>query len=230
MEACIQFLLLLTAYFQGINAAFELTLVHTNDVHARFEETNTFGGACSITELSDGSCFGGVARRHHLVQTLRNKHSNLLFLDGGDQFQGTLWFNYYKGMAAAHFMNMLQYDVMVSARHTPFPKASVIIQEPPQTKCQFQPVHCSVHCGGSSRAIHWTLNIHALYHQCTPVYNVSVPSVTSGYTALGSVPCISFMTSGNKGYRRKMQLDVDVSPPADIIKINYHLLANRTCL
>ncbi len=164
MEACIQFLLLLTAYFQGINAAFELTLVHTNDVHARFEETNTFGGACSITELSDGSCFGGVARRHHLVQTLRNKHNNLLFLDGGDQFQGTLWFNYYKGMAAAHFMNMLQYDVMVSA-----------------------------------------FNSHTLYHQCTPVYTLSVSSVTSGYTALGSgsVPCTSFMTSGNKGYRRK---------------------------
>ncbi len=116
MEGWTKLLLLVTAYFKGINGVFELTLVHTNDVHARFEQTDTYGGTCSDSELSEGECFGGVARRHHFVQTLRNKHNNLLFLDGGDQFQGTLWFYYYKGMAAAHFMNMLQYDVMVSVQ------------------------------------------------------------------------------------------------------------------
>ena len=92
--------------------------MHTNDVHARFEQMDKYGGGCSSSESSEGKCFGGVARRHHLVQTLRNKHDNLLFLDAGDHFQGTLWFYYYKGMAAAHYMNMLQYDVMVRAHYT----------------------------------------------------------------------------------------------------------------
>ncbi len=30
-----------------------------------------------------------------------------------DQFQGTVWFNFYKGAEAAHFMNKLGYDAMV---------------------------------------------------------------------------------------------------------------------
>lgn len=34
----------------------------------------------------------------------------------GDQFQGTLWFYVYKGMAAGHFMNKAKYDVMVSSQ------------------------------------------------------------------------------------------------------------------
>lgn len=38
----------------------------------------------------------------------------MLFLDAGDQFQGTVWFNYYKGAEAAHFMNKLGYDAMVN--------------------------------------------------------------------------------------------------------------------
>ena len=39
---------------------------------------------------------------------------NLLLLDAGDQFNGSLWFNYYKGNATSYFMNKVQYDAMVS--------------------------------------------------------------------------------------------------------------------
>lgn len=38
---------------------------------------------------------------------------NVLLLDAGDQFQGTVWFNYYKGAEAAYFMNKLGYNAMV---------------------------------------------------------------------------------------------------------------------
>ena len=91
---------------------FVLRIAHTNDVHARFENTSSSGGTCRGNE-EDG-CYGGVARRYTIMEILRQQAgSNLLFLDAGDQFQGTLWFIYYQGNATSHFMNLLQYDVMV---------------------------------------------------------------------------------------------------------------------
>lgn len=91
-------------------STFELTLLHTNDNHARLEETSVDSGKCP----SGGACFAGVARRFTKVSEIRKKEKNVLFLDAGDQFQGTVWFNYYKGAEAAYFMNTLGYDVMVS--------------------------------------------------------------------------------------------------------------------
>ncbi|XP_039993539.1 snake venom 5'-nucleotidase-like [Xiphias gladius] len=92
---------------------FEVTLLHTNDNHARIEETNESSGKCP----SGGTCFAGVARRFTKVSEIRKKEKNVLFLDAGDQFQGTVWFNYYKGAEAAHFMNKLGYDVMAFGNH-----------------------------------------------------------------------------------------------------------------
>ncbi|KAH3736527.1 hypothetical protein DPMN_043098 [Dreissena polymorpha] len=94
--------------------AFDLTILHTNDVHARFEQFNKYGSDCSEKEAGSGQCFGGVARRLTKLNEIRRSHSNVLLLDAGDQFMGTLWFIVYKGLAAAHFMNKLGYDVMVS--------------------------------------------------------------------------------------------------------------------
>lgn len=94
----------------GTVSTFEVTLLHTNDNHARIEETSVDSGKCS----SSGPCFAGVARRFTKVSEIRRKEKNVLFLDAGDQFQGTVWFNYYKGAEAAHFMNNLGYDVMVN--------------------------------------------------------------------------------------------------------------------
>lgn len=41
----------------------------------------------------------------------------MLLLDAGDQYQGTVWFNYYKGEEAAYFMNKLKYDAMAFGNH-----------------------------------------------------------------------------------------------------------------
>ncbi|XP_018518998.1 snake venom 5'-nucleotidase [Lates calcarifer] len=110
IELCL-FLFLLNCL--GTAWTFELTVLHTNDNHARIEETSEDSGKCS----SSGPCFGGVARRFTKVSEIREKEKNVLFLDAGDQFQGTVWFNYYKGAEAAHFMNKLGYDVMAFGNH-----------------------------------------------------------------------------------------------------------------
>ncbi|XP_061098371.1 snake venom 5'-nucleotidase-like [Conger conger] len=93
-------------------ARLELTLLHTNDAHARIEETSARSGACT-----KGSCFAGVARRFTKIKDIRSRERNVLLLDAGDQFQGTVWFNYYKGAEAAYFMNKLGYDAMALGNH-----------------------------------------------------------------------------------------------------------------
>ncbi|KAJ8315770.1 hypothetical protein KUTeg_007920, partial [Tegillarca granosa] len=74
--------------------SFDLTILHTNDVHSRINEINTFVGRCTDTE---GKCYGGIARQKTLIDRLRQENPNTLLMDAGDQFQGTLWFYKYGG-------------------------------------------------------------------------------------------------------------------------------------
>ena len=51
------------------------------------------------------------------MEEIRRSHDNVLLLDAGDQFQGTIWFLYYQGDVTAHFMKRLGYDAMVRTTH-----------------------------------------------------------------------------------------------------------------
>uniref|UniRef100_A0A671UQG0 5'-nucleotidase n=1 Tax=Sparus aurata TaxID=8175 RepID=A0A671UQG0_SPAAU len=113
---CLRILLLLLGFSVSTSAAWDLVLLHTNDVHARVEETGKHSGKCSSSPRS-GGCFAGVARRATMIKRIRSSESNVLLLDAGDQFQGSVWFNFYKGAEAAHFMNKLQYDAMALGNH-----------------------------------------------------------------------------------------------------------------
>lgn len=95
-------------------AAFQLTLLHTNDVHARVEQTSSDSGKCQSRPLD---CYGGVARRYTKIQEIRATHPNVLLLDAGDQYQGTVWFSYFKGREVVRFMNLLGYDAMALGNH-----------------------------------------------------------------------------------------------------------------
>lgn len=112
LTVCLTTALLLLS---NCGSCFELTILHTNDVHARIQETNVYGGRCSAQDSAAKKCFGGVARRQTVINQIRKSDRNVLLLDAGDQFQGTVWFNVYEGTATADFMNMLRYDAMVSA-------------------------------------------------------------------------------------------------------------------
>lgn len=89
--------------------SWELTILHTNDVHSRLEQTSEDSTKC----LNASLCVGGVARLFTKVQQIRKEEPNVLLLDAGDQYQGTIWFTVYKGLEVAHFMNLLGYDAMV---------------------------------------------------------------------------------------------------------------------
>jgi len=102
----------------GMAAAdYSLTILHTNDFHARFEPISKYDGPCSAEDNTAGECFGGTARLVTAVNEARARTNNAILVDGGDQFQGTLFYTYYKGAMAAEFMNQLGYDGMTVGNH-----------------------------------------------------------------------------------------------------------------
>jgi len=93
-------------------ADYSLTVLHTNDFHARFEPISKYDSGCSAEDNTEGKCFGGSARMVEAVKAARSRSNNSILVDGGDQFQGTLFYTYYKGKVAAEMMNKLDYDAM----------------------------------------------------------------------------------------------------------------------
>lgn len=98
-------------------AEYSLTILHTNDFHARFEPISKYDAPCAAEDNTAGECFGGTARLVTAVAEARARSNNAILVDGGDQFQGTLFYTYYKGAMAAEFMNKLGYDGMTVGNH-----------------------------------------------------------------------------------------------------------------
>ena len=98
-------------------ADYTLTILHTNDFHDRFEPISKYDSGCGAEDNAEGKCFGGMARMVTAIEAAKARHDNYLLVDGGDQFQGTLFYQYYKGQTAAEFMNQLGYDAMAVGNH-----------------------------------------------------------------------------------------------------------------
>ena len=107
----------LTALSLPAYADYALTILHTNDTHSRIEEVNKYDATCSAKESAEQQCFGGMARLKAAIDAERAKTDNLLVLDAGDQFQGSLFFTTYKGVDNAEFMNAIGYDAMALGNH-----------------------------------------------------------------------------------------------------------------
>ncbi len=105
----------------AVEASFELTILHTNDLHSRLRPVNETGGDCAADEDAAGKCFGGIARVKSLIDDRRNaieaEGGAVIVLDAGDQFQGSLFYTTYRGEAAAEFMNTIGYDAMAVGNH-----------------------------------------------------------------------------------------------------------------
>ena len=70
--------------------ALQLTVLHTNDLHSRFDEVTSTGSECNPKPQSNKKCFGGVARIKHVVDQIKQQDENVIFLNAGDFFQVTL--------------------------------------------------------------------------------------------------------------------------------------------
>src|SRR2546423_6271769 len=86
-----------------------ITILHTNDTHSQIdpvaESDKQYGGK------------GGVARRATLVKRVRKENPNTLMIDAGDVFQGTPYFNFYKGEVEYKSMSLIGYDVGTLGNH-----------------------------------------------------------------------------------------------------------------
>jgi len=114
----------LSASALGLSAAaafadYTLTILHINDWHSRIESNNAYESTCSAEEETEGKCLGGAAR---LVTAIADRRKaldgqNVLLLNGGDNFQGSLFYSTYKGKAEAEFLNQMKFDAMTVGNH-----------------------------------------------------------------------------------------------------------------
>ncbi|MEQ9327843.1 MAG: bifunctional metallophosphatase/5'-nucleotidase [Rhodospirillales bacterium] len=98
-------------------ADYTISILHTNDFHSRVEPINKYDSSCGEKDNAEGKCFGGYARMVNAIKAAREASPNSLLVDGGDQFQGSLFYTYYKGKVAAEMMNLLGYDAMTVGNH-----------------------------------------------------------------------------------------------------------------
>ncbi|WP_300059499.1 bifunctional UDP-sugar hydrolase/5'-nucleotidase [uncultured Roseobacter sp.] len=101
------------------SADYTLHILHTNDMHSRIESINKYDSTCDAEGEAEGACFGGVARVKTAVDQKRAEleGQNVLVLDAGDPFQGSLFYSTYKGAAEAEFMQAIGYDAMAVGNH-----------------------------------------------------------------------------------------------------------------
>ncbi|CAN7987986.1 unnamed protein product [Ixodes hexagonus] len=99
------------------SAEFTVTVLHTNDVHGRFEEITPDGTRCPKTSAEKGLCVGGIARQKKLVDDVRSKGGNVLFLNTGDYYQGSLWYYLLGAQIVVDAVNYLQHDAMTLGNH-----------------------------------------------------------------------------------------------------------------
>jgi 5'-nucleotidase len=95
----------------------KFTVLHTNDIHSHMDQFNSGGTDCNQKKIDANQCYGGVARIKTVVDEFRKNSEDVILVDAGDQFQGTLFFNLYGGDKSAEAMNSLGYDVMTVGNH-----------------------------------------------------------------------------------------------------------------
>ncbi|MBK6936851.1 MAG: metallophosphatase [Chitinophagaceae bacterium] len=86
-----------------------LTILHTNDTHSRLEPFPMDGGR--------NQGLGGIAGRTSLINQIRKEEEHVLLLDAGDIFQGTPYFNIYKGEPEIKAMTAMGYDACTIGNH-----------------------------------------------------------------------------------------------------------------
>ena len=84
-----------------------LVILHTNDTHAHLMPFTR----------DDGTPAGGAAARAALIARERGPGVPTLLLDGGDVFQGTPFFNFFRGVPDYRAMSIMGYDAGTLGNH-----------------------------------------------------------------------------------------------------------------
>ena len=87
----------------------KILVVHTNDTHSRFDPFPKDAGKYAG--------LGGVARRKTLLNRIRKENQHVLVLDAGDFYQGTPYFNFFKGELEIKALSKLGYHAVTLGNH-----------------------------------------------------------------------------------------------------------------
>lgn len=98
----------------SVQAEYALTLLHTNDLHAHLKPFDKSVQDCS---KESARCLGGFARLKTIIDQTRRQTPNMLLLDAGDRFSGTLFYTLRKGRDIATLMQSMDYDAMTLGNH-----------------------------------------------------------------------------------------------------------------
>ncbi len=110
---------LLTGAAGPAYADFTLNVLHFNDFHSRYDSINKYESNCGAEDEAEGKCIGGMGRLKAAIDAKRAELAgeNVVLLDAGDDFQGSLYFTTYHSDVINEFNNQLGIDVMTLGNH-----------------------------------------------------------------------------------------------------------------
>ena len=100
-------ILILCLIIGNICFAADVTILHTSDVHGRI----------SPIEYKGVKNSGGFSRRVTYVNNVRKQNKNVVLLDSGDYFQGSLYYRLDYGKSSAKLMPEIKYDAVALGNH-----------------------------------------------------------------------------------------------------------------
>lgn len=80
-----------------------LVILHTNDTHSQIDPTK--------------NDTGGILRRKVLIDSIRRVEPEVLLVDAGDAWQGSLFFTLFDGEVEQNMLNALGYDIQILGNH-----------------------------------------------------------------------------------------------------------------
>ena len=102
-------------------ADFTLNILHFNDFHSRYDSINKYDANCDAEAEAAGECVGGMGRLKAAIDmrrdALEDAGENVILLDAGDDFQGSLYYTTYHSDVVNEFNNQLGIDVMAVGNH-----------------------------------------------------------------------------------------------------------------
>lgn len=121
MKKYILFVAVILAFFgcadKGVKstktADFSLKILHTNDTHAYLAGIDKYGNP----SYDESSSRGGYARIAAAIKDRQAKNDNVIALDGGDQFQGSLYYSINKYKIIADVQKYMPWQAMTLGNH-----------------------------------------------------------------------------------------------------------------
>lgn len=101
------FLVLILLLVGNFTLASEVIILHTSDTHGRI----------SPIEYKGRKNVAGISRRSTYVNQIRSTNKNVLLLDSGDVFQGSLYYRHDCGKLNAKILRYLNYDAIALGNH-----------------------------------------------------------------------------------------------------------------